>query len=157
MVKISRDLIQIVNIEPDDFNNGFIELLNQLTISSTDNIDKLAFTNQIKKVTHCGQKDIFVIHDPTTNKVIGTSSNLYDHKFSRNFGTVAHIEDVIVDENYRGNGLGKLLVEKCMEIAKKNNCYKIILNCKDTNCAFYEKCGFEKKETQMVHYYNMTS
>ena len=66
---------------------------------------------------------------------------------------MAHIEDVIVHNEYRGHGLGKVLLDKCLEIAKQECCYKIILDCSDINCKFYEKCGFMKKGNQMALYF----
>ena len=74
-------------------------------------------------------------------------------KIIHNFGKVAHIEDVIVDNTYRGKGLGKMLVQKCIDYAQKLDCYKIILNCSDENIPFYEKCGFSKKENEMTLYF----
>ena len=69
-------------------------------------------------------------------------------------GRVAHVEDVIVHNDCRGNGLGKMLVNKCIEHAKQQHCYKIILNCSNENIPFYEKCGFNKKENEMAMYFN---
>ncbi len=37
-----------------------------------------------------------------------------------------------------------------LDYAREAWCYKVILDCSDQNVAFYEKCGFEKKEVQMV-------
>ena len=54
----------------------------------------------------------------------------------------AHIEDVVVDNMYRGNRTGKLLIEELIKIAKHYKCYKVILDCSKENVPFYEKCGF---------------
>lgn len=37
-----------------------------------------------------------------------------------------------------------------MEFAKGAGCYKVILDCGESNVAFYEKCGLTRKEVQMV-------
>ena len=37
-----------------------------------------------------------------------------------------------------------------MDQAREAGCYKVILDCSDSNVKFYEKCGFQKKEVQMV-------
>jgi phosphinothricin acetyltransferase len=60
------------------------------------------------------------------------------------------IEDVAVNKDHRGKGIGKSLVEKLIEIAKQKNCDKIVLNTSEKNSKFYEKIGFEKNEIQMV-------
>lgn len=37
-----------------------------------------------------------------------------------------------------------------MEHANARGCYKVILDCSEDNIAFYQKCGLERKEVQMV-------
>jgi glucosamine-phosphate N-acetyltransferase len=39
------------------------------------------------------------------------------------------------------------------EIARKEGCYKVILNCAEKNEEFYKKCGFQRKEIQMAYYF----
>jgi glucosamine-phosphate N-acetyltransferase len=45
------------------------------------------------------------------------------------------------------------IVEKLKALAREQRCYKAILNCSERNAPFYEKCGFQKKEVQMAHYF----
>jgi GNAT superfamily N-acetyltransferase len=58
------------------------------------------------------------------------------------------IEDVYVDENYRGQKLGSLLVEKIIEEAKTRDCYKIICTSRregrENVHGWYEKLGLKK-------------
>ena len=70
----------------------------------------------------------------------------------RDYGKVGHIEDIVVDKHSRGLGVGKIIMDHLVKIANDMNCYKIILNTKEENVKFYEKCGFEKKDDQMVIY-----
>lgn len=57
---------------------------------------------------------------------------------------VAQIEDVVVDENYRGKGYGKMIVEALTKIGKEEwNCYKVVLNCLTKNIEFYKKLNYE--------------
>ena len=79
--------------------------------------------------------------------IIGVASIHIIYKLSRTLGL---IEDVAVDKDHRGKGLGKSLVEKLIEIGKQKNCDKIVLNTSEKNSKFYEKIGFEKNEIQMV-------
>ena len=57
-------------------------------------------------------------------------------------GTVAYIEDVVVDKKFRGKGLGSAIVENLVDIAVKNGCFKVSLECKTDHIGFYEGCGF---------------
>ena len=60
------------------------------------------------------------------------------------------IEDVVIDSNYRGKGLGKILINHLIKFSKTLDSDKIILNSKESNTKFYEKLGFKKNETQMI-------
>ena len=63
-----------------------------------------------------------------------------------------HIEDVVTLKSYEGKGIGKYLTKILKDIAAELKCYKVILDCKDSNIKFYELNGFEQKEKQMVWY-----
>lgn len=57
------------------------------------------------------------------------------------------IEDVFVDENYRGRGIGSEIVKKAIEVAKEEGCYKIILTSRFENelvHKWYERLGFKR-------------
>ena len=64
-------------------------------------------------------------------------------------GKVAHIEDLVVDKEYRKKGISKLLIDKCINYAKNEQCYKIILNCNKNLIKFYEKNNFYNSGFQM--------
>ena len=52
---------------------------------------------------------------------------------------------MVTDIEYRKQGLGQKVIEKAIEIAKENKCYKVILQSgiKRSNAhSFYEKLGF---------------
>ena len=81
------------------------------------------------------------------NTIIGVASIHVIYKLSRTLGL---IEDVAVNKDLRGKGIGKSLVKKLIEIGKQKNCDKIVLNTSEKNSKFYEKIGFKKNEIQMV-------
>ncbi len=64
----------------------------------------------------------------------------------------ALIEDVVVDKNYLGKGIGKELTLHAINVAKENNVNSINLTSsprrKAAN-ALYKKLGFEKRETNV--------
>lgn len=79
-------------------------------------------------------------------KVIGRAylyileNDLHDNPFG-------FIEDVFVEENYRGQGIGSRLVEEMIKEARKRNCYKIILTSRHSKPKvhkLYEKAGFRE-------------
>ena len=77
-----------------------------------------------------------------SGKIIGTASALIEHKMLHYGSKVGHIEDVVVANRTRAKGIGKSLVERCIEFCRTNGCYKVILDCSNENIPFYENCGF---------------
>lgn len=63
------------------------------------------------------------------------------------------IGGLVVDENYRRNGIGKILVEKVIEWANSKNSTKIRVRCnavrKETHI-FYSKIGFNETKEQKI-------
>jgi len=92
-----------------------------------------------------------VIEDTDQSRIIGTITVLIEQKLIHNFGLVCHIEDVVVDAQYRKQGLGETLIKEAIQIADTHKCYKTILDCSESNIEFYTKCGFLKKEICMRH------
>jgi glucosamine-phosphate N-acetyltransferase len=84
--------------------------------------------------------------------IVGSITVLIEQKLIRSMGKVAHIEDLITHNSYRGQHIASQLIEHAKEYSKQNACYKIILNCDTSLELFYERNGFTKKGTQMALY-----
>ena len=143
---MSIDNIKVEKLTKDDYYHGFLELLEELTVV---NVNEITFEDFCKQFDDM-KSEVFVIKDKS--KIIGTASVLIENKFIHKLGSVCHIEDVVVNSLYRKHGLGKLLIDHCIEYAKLENCYKIILNCEEKNIKFYEKSGFSSKNVEMSLY-----
>lgn len=143
------------NLDIYDYMKNYLRLLEQSFTIEPNTISSSAFNDYVSNL-NTNHQIIVIEHnsnDISGSYIIGSSTIFIETKLIHNFGKVAHIEDVIVHNEYRGHGLGKLLLDKCIEIAKQEGCYKIILDCSDNNCKFYEKCGFMKKGNQMALYF----
>lgn len=80
-------------------------------------------------------------------KIIGVATLYLMPKIGK---TVSHLEDVVVNGEYRGQGLGEKLVSKTIEIAKELGVQSIALTSRPTRVAankLYQKLGFEIRET----------
>ncbi len=58
------------------------------------------------------------------------------------------VDQLIITEQYRRKGLGKILMNEVKNIALKNNCDRIELNCwifNEEAIAMYEHIGFERQ------------
>ena len=71
------------------------------------------------------------------NELVGYGSIFYEIKIRG--GKAGHLEDVVVNQNARGNGIGQFIIDFLINEGKKNNCYKVSLNSKENNIGFYEK------------------
>ena len=138
-------------IEHGDYHKQYLQLLQMLTSIDPQQISEPEFQQFIDKLNTNHQ--IWVLEELTTNKIIGTITIIIEQKIIHNFGKVCHIEDVVVDTNIRGQGLGKLLVNKALHLAQEHQCYKTILDCEQHNEGFYERIGLKKKGSQMALYY----
>jgi glucosamine-phosphate N-acetyltransferase len=109
-----------------------------------------------------------VIISRANDQLVGTGTVFMEKKFLRGLGTVGHIEDIAVDKSQQGKKLGLRIIQALTGISEALGAYKTILNCSDNNIrkpicsetevllaqhfctAFYEKCGYTKKENEMV-------
>jgi len=121
------------------------KLIGQLSIVS--DYSKEQFKNFLDK----NNKKIFIFE--MNNNIIGTGSLIFESKISHDFKNVAHLEDIIVDKNFRGKGYGKYIINYLINYAKNNNCYKVILNTDENNLKFYKKCGLKKTNIEMGIYF----
>jgi len=139
----------IRRLMPDDYNSNYIDLLGQLT--HVGSISPNRFKQQFTVLPH-----IYIIEmsSDTGRRIIGSGTLLIEPKIIHECGSVGHIEDIVIDEEHRGQGLGQIMVNHLIAQAKTIGCYKVILNCEESNVLFYEKCGLQRKEIEMVKYFS---
>ena len=67
-------------------------------------------------------------------------------------GRKSWIEDVVVDQNHRGKGYGKLMVRKAMEECQNRGNVTLMLTSRPSRIVanqLYQSLGFEKRETNV--------
>ncbi len=126
-----------------DYEN-FLNLLNDFRNTS---FIKEEFISNLDMISQ--NSDIWVIE--LDGVLVSTATILYETKFIHNISKVAHIEDVCTKKEYRGKGLGKILINHLVNEAIKNSCYKVSLVCVQEVKNFYSSCGFEEKGIHMVY------
>lgn len=80
-------------------------------------------------------------------KVLGSYALLVMHNLAHMGTPSAIVEDVVVDESQRGQGIGRRMMDHALARAREAGCYKLALssNLKRTRAhAFYESLGFER-------------
>jgi len=137
------DGVEIRSLVAPDFAKGFAETLSVL---SPVNLDAEKLGEVFRKRLKCGIHTYVAMNN---DQVIGTISVIIEPKFIRNGGHVAHIEDVAVRADCQLKGVGRALMEHAEAVSVSHGCYKIILDCNESNVGFYQKLGYRRHEVEM--------
>lgn len=126
-------------IREDDYDD-YINLMRMFNLDNI-HIDKSTFIDKLKKIKN-QNSTLYVLE--YYGKIVATVKILIEIKIAH---SVAHVEDIVVDKDYRNKGFGSFLLKKIKHIASTFDVYKIILNCKDKQdlICFYEKNNFVKE------------
>lgn len=131
-------------IEFKDYDNGVMPLLGQLTESGTPTRDQ--FCSQLDLMN---RNNVYTFVYVKEEKIVGIASIFIEPKLIHNLSFVGHIEDVVVDQQFRGCQIGKELITHLTRFAEGKGCYKVILDCDEKNMSFYEKCGYKRNGVEM--------
>lgn len=107
-------------------------------------LDKIIFENK---------SPIFICVDG--DKILGYCFCIIEKVKNSNFlqdNKTLYIDDLCVDENYRGKGIGKALYNHVLEYAKSNDCFNVTLGVwtgNESAKGFYESLGFKPQKTYM--------
>lgn len=113
-----------------------VQIINLLDIYKEESWCKDRKIDGIKKMLE--NSWTIAIIDSTNGKIIAFARVLSDFVYR------AFIYDVIVAEDYRGLGFGKLIVNSTINHRDLKDVERIELNCIDSNVLFYKKLGFDK-------------
>lgn len=137
----------------------------------------LELLKQVNLVHHNGRPDLFkvntkyskeqlknIINDVNTPILVATNQDdvLMGYAFCifkqyKNDSILTdiktlYIDDLCIDENCRGQHIGKNLYNAVVSFAKDNNCYNLTLNvwnCNPNAMKFYEACGLVPQKITM--------
>lgn len=133
--------------------NGINKLLHQVLMVHHNGRPDL-FKADVKKYTDeelldiikDDSRPIFICVDDKEN-VVGYAFCVFQQHMEDNILTdikTLYIDDLCVDEELRGQHIGKDIYEYVLDFAKKSGCYNVTLNvwsCNPSAMKFYEKCG----------------
>jgi len=140
--------MRIRPLEITDHAKGFLALLRQLTVSP--DLEQEHFETIWRQVASNDNYLILVYEDQVPGRIIGTGTLFIEDKFIHQGQKVGHIEDLVVDQQQRQQGIASQILQQLITYARDHNCYKVILNCHPELTIFYQKNGFEPKEIQMT-------
>lgn len=122
-------------------------LLGQLEENYQARKDAYAWWNRIIECLQQG--NLFLACCFEKHKIVGMATIFIEKTLLHTKGI---IEDVVVNEDQRGKGLGEQLTEKLIEIARQQSCEFIDLTSRPERAAanrLYEKLGFQKRDTNV--------
>ena len=95
-----------------------------------------------------GNKNIKYFGAVENGKVVSTCYCVIIPNLTNFCQPICFVENVVTDKKHRNQGLGKKVIDKAIETAKKNNCYKVILLsgiARKEAHQFYENLGFSSE------------
>lgn len=100
------------------------------------------------------KRPIFVAVDET-QQVLGYAFCIFQQYLNNNIMTdikTLYIDDLCVDQNLRGQHIGRQLYDAVLAFAKEKSCYNVTLNVWSLNesaMKFYEACGLKPQKIGM--------
>jgi GNAT superfamily N-acetyltransferase len=120
---------------------GILELYKQLNGSNNE----FAFSDAEKVWDKIETENIKYIIAKDNNVIIASCYIAIIPNLTYNGKSIGFIENVITDEKYRKQGIGREIMNKAIIYAKSQNCYKILLQSgvrRSIAHKFYESIGF---------------
>lgn len=139
-------VIDVVNVMNDEVLQGLQRLLPKLSSSAPP-----LTREQFEEIVGSDSTTLFIARDPSA----GIVGSLTLALFRTPTGLRAWIEDVVVDESMRGQGVGERLTRAAVERATTAGARTVDLTSRPSRSAahrLYEKVGFRVRETQVYRY-----
>ena len=126
--------VTIRDVVPEDIN-AVIDLLQDVSAyrPPAEEIPNMAIA--FSSLTNC-----YACVAIQEHKVLGFGSVFFLKRVRG--GRSAIIEDVVVDANVRGHGIGRLLIGRLVDVARLRGCFKVSLEAAVLAESFYESAGF---------------
>lgn len=132
-------------ISDKDYPN-IINLLSNLANIEISKIQYLEYINNL-----ASNHQIWGLYKD--DNLVASGSIFIETKLIHNLGKVGHIEDIVVDTSERRQGFASKILNHLIDIAKREGCYKTILNCSNEVVSLYEKNAFKCSGNLMSIYF----
>jgi ribosomal protein S18 acetylase RimI-like enzyme len=139
-------VVDVVNEATDEVVEALQRLLPQLSRSGSS-----LRRSDIEAVIAAEACSVLVARD-ATGRIVGTLTLVV---FRIPTGVRARIEDVIVDEQARGTGVGTALTEEALELARAAGARSVDLTSsprRQAANALYRRAGFVERDTNVYRY-----
>lgn len=130
-----------------------LKLLNELGELKSLEEEKLIETSTREYLNTALSKNEFISFMGESNGVPVSISGMVLFKrppYLENLqGIEAYILNMYTVNEFRGNGLARRLLEKCIDECKKNGVKRVWLHASEDGRPLYKKMGFTKKDSEM--------
>ena len=109
---------------------------------------------ELRELIHNDSRPILVAVDEK-EQVLGYAFCIFQEHIDDNVLTdikTLYIDDLCVDEEIRGQHIGRSIYDYVLSFAKENGCYNVTLNvwsCNPAAMKFYESCGLQPQKIGM--------
>ena len=147
------DLLVNYPIHKEKIIMSYLKLIKQLSDTVVYDIDK--FIINLNNINNYGIIYVACLNLPPSDDfiIVASGTCFLEPKIIHNFMNVGHIEDIVVDANFRGKGIVHNILNHLKNYAVSNNCYKVILDCDQELVKVYSKSCYIQKGVQMAIYF----
>lgn len=139
--------ISVADVVDDELVNAFELLIPQLSRSNPP-----PSADELRAIIGSEASTLLIARDDQSGKIVGSMTLAM---FLIPTGRRAWIEDVVVDGDARGKGVGRLLNERALEIAKEAGAKTVDLTSRPSREAanrLYKRLGFVERETNVYRF-----
>lgn len=139
--------VEVVSARPDDFAEVFM-LLEELWPGR--DLNKQAINRVYLNNLYSEMKEYYVARD--ADRIVGfITMHIVENLWAQ--GCLLQIEELVVSETCRGQGIGRKLVEQAFTLANERSCRSVEVTSafhRSNAHLFYESCGFVKKAYHFI-------
>ena len=130
------------------FSTDITQVLNGLLMQLNPGSKKLN-DEDVKEGIESSASRFFVAREPVNNKIVGMLTLVV---FSAPSAKKCLLEDIVVDKDYQGKGIGTKLITKAISQARKEGVARLDLTSNPKREAanrLYQQLGFKKRDTNV--------
>lgn len=118
------------------------------------NIEKSILKKHQKKSKKCNGKILlYKDNDKIVGLIVGIINNDETERQDFKAPKRGRITELVIDEEYRGKGIGKILLREMKEYLKSNGCEKVLIavfGYNESAIKFYKENGFHIRMIDMI-------
>ncbi|MBF8249933.1 MAG: streptothricin acetyltransferase [Candidatus Levybacteria bacterium] len=130
------------------FAPDITQALNNLLVQLNPNSKKLT-DEEVKEIIEETSSHLLIAKEPKDNKIVGMLTLI---TFSAPSAKKGVLEDVVVDDNFQGKGIGKKLITQAINMAREAGVARLEFTSNPERVKankFYQHLGFNKRDTNV--------